>query len=98
MVLNLQGSSNVELACMEITDRSSCVEHHCAGGVCPGEVNRCNRDSFPWGDWAATGIKAVDSARVLMRDINVHGMANRGVSAGRLSDWTTERLTIRANG
>ncbi len=98
MVLNLQGSSNVEVACLEITDRNSCIEHHCHGGNCPGEINQCNRSNPPWGDWAGTGIKASDSSSVLLRDVNIHGMANRGVLAGRLNNWTMERLTIRGNG
>lgn len=98
MVLNLQGSSNVEVACLEITDRDSCIEHHCHGGVCSGEIDRCNRDAPPWGDWAGNGIKASDSRNVHLRDINVHGMANRGVVAGRLQDWTVDRLTVRGNG
>jgi hypothetical protein len=29
MVVNLEGSSNVELACLDITDRGSCAEFHC---------------------------------------------------------------------
>ncbi len=98
MVVNLQGSSNVELACLEITDHDSCIEHHCHGGVCSGEVDACKRDAPPWGDWASTGIKASASAKVLIRDVNVHGMANRGVLAGGLQDWTSDRLTLRGNG
>ena len=98
MVLNLQGSSNVEVACVEITDHESCIDNHCHGGVCNGEVIKCNRDAAPWGKWAGTGIKASDSSQVKLTDVNVHGMANRGVLAGRLSNWTTERLTIRGNG
>jgi hypothetical protein len=98
LVLNLKGSSNVVVENLEITDHESCIDQHCHGGVCEGEVLRCNRSQAPWGKWAGTGISARDSANVTLRDVNVHGMANRGVLAGRLTDWTTERLTIRANG
>ncbi len=98
MVLNLQGSSNVEVACLEITDHDSCIEHHCHGGNCAGEVKACKRDAPPWGNWAGTGIKAQDSSNVKISDVNVHGMANRGVLAGRLTDWTLDRLTLRGNG
>lgn len=97
LVVNLQGSSNVEVACLELTDRHSCIEHHCHGGNCGGEINRCNRDSVPYGTWAGNGIKASDSNNVLLRDLNIHGLANRGVLAGRLSNWTMERMTIRGN-
>ena len=98
MVLNLQGSSNVEVACLEVTDHDSCVDQHCNGGNCTGEVLACNRAAAPWGRWAGVGIKASDSMKVWLRDINVHGMAHRGVLAGRLTDWTMDRMKIRANG
>jgi hypothetical protein len=97
MVANLEGSSNVELACLEITDRSSCILSHCNGGNCGGEVAAC-KNSAPFGDWATTGISARDSSQVVLKDINIHGLANRGVHAGRISDWTIERTRINANG
>lgn len=98
MVVNLEGSSQVELACLEITDRESCIESHCHNGMCEGEVVACQRSDPPFGDWAPTGISARDSENVLLRDLDIHGMANRGIYAGRLSNWTLERVTIRANG
>ena len=98
MVVNLEGSSNVEMACLEITDRASCVEHHCHGGQCQGEVAACNRESAPYGDWASTGVSARDSSNVVLRDLEIHGLSNRGVHAGRIADWLLERVEIRANG
>ncbi|QOC22043.1 PKD domain-containing protein [Wenzhouxiangella sp. AB-CW3] len=98
MVVNLEGSSNLELACLEITDRASCVEHHCHSGKCEGEIAACNRDSAPYGDWASTGISGRDSNNVVLRDLDIHGLSNRGVHAGRISDWLLERVEIRANG
>lgn len=98
MVINLEGSSHVELACLEITDRGSCIESHCHNGQCAGEVAACQRDEPPFGDWSPTGISARDSSHVLLRDLNIHSMANRGILGGRLSDWTLERVIIRANG
>jgi hypothetical protein len=98
MVLNLEGSSNVEISNLEITDHESCIDNHCHGGACAGEVIRCNRTAAPWGKWAGTGLSARDSKNVTLRDVNIHGMANRGVFAARLTDWTMERLKIRGNG
>ena len=98
MVINLEGSDHVELACLEITDRGNCIEAHCHNGQCDGEVAACQRDQAPFGDWSPTGISARDSSHVLLRDLNIHGMANRGIYAGRLSNWTLERVIIRANG
>ena len=97
-VLNLQDSRHVEIDCLEITDHSSCVENHCHGGQCGGEVARCQRDAYPFGDWAGTGIFASDSASVTLRDVAVHGMALRGIHAGRLHDWRLERVVLRGNG
>ncbi len=90
-ILNLAGSDNVEIACLEITDHSPCVEFH-TGGLA------CNRDVHPYGSWAVNGLYARDSSRVTLRDLNIHGLANAGVLAGRLSDWTVENVRIAANG
>ncbi len=97
-LIDLDGSSNVELACMELTDHESCIEFHCHNGQCDGEIDACNRGSPPFGNWAGTGIVGSDSGNVLLRDLNIHGMANRGIHAGGLSDWTMQRVRIAANG
>ena len=97
MVINLHGSSNVELACLDITDRGDCGEFHCSNGNCPGPVAACDRSSPPFGDWARQGISARDSASVSLRDLDIHGLANNGILAGRLTDWTLEGVSIRAN-
>ncbi|HEX4481497.1 MAG TPA: hypothetical protein VH082_11840, partial [Rudaea sp.] len=59
-VIDLRGSSNVEVACFEITDHSSCVEFH-AG---KHDVDRCERDKEPYGPWAGVGVSAADSGNV----------------------------------
>jgi hypothetical protein len=90
-VLNLTGSSNVEIMCLEVTDYSGCVEFH-SGGLA------CQRDSTPYGAWAATGLYAEDAANVHLKDLNIHGLAHTGVWAGRLTDWTVENVRIAGNG
>ena len=90
-ILNLTDSSNVEIACLEITDHSSCVEAH-SGGLA------CRRDAPPYGEWAAVGLYAEDSANVHLRDLNIHGLASGGVHAGRLSNWTVENVRVAGNG
>jgi len=90
-ILDLTDSSNVEIACLEITDHSGCVEFH-SGGLA------CERDSYPYGPWAATGLYAEDSANVHLQDLNIHGLADNGVWAGRLSDWTVENVRVAGNG
>jgi hypothetical protein len=93
-IVNLTDSSNVEVACLEITDRSSCIEDHLGGG----SPYTCQRDTPPYGDWADTGLYAEDSVNVRLQDINIHGLANTGIVAGRLTDWTVERVEIVGNG
>lgn len=92
MVLNLRGSSNVEVGCLEVTDHSACVEAH------GNSAFRCQRSSAPFGAWAPTGVQATNSRNVKLRDLDIHGLANQGILAGGLTDWTLERVKIRANG
>ena len=93
VVLDLQGSSNVELDCLEITDHADCIEFH--NGT-PRQA--CQREHAPYGPWAAVGILAQDAANVTLRDVNIHGLAHDGIRAGRLRDWTLRRVDIVGNG
>lgn len=91
-VLNLEGSSNVEVGCLEITDQSDCVEFHTDSAA------RCQRDSRPYGNWASVGLSAKGSRNVHLFDLNIHGLATSGIHAGALADWTLDRVKINANG
>lgn len=87
-VLNLDGSSNVEIGNLEITDGSDCVFKHAnARAACD--------DSTPW---ARVGLYARDSKNVWIHDLNIHGMAARGMNAGGLANWTMERVKLNRNG
>lgn len=98
-VMNLTDSSHVELACLEITDHSGCIEDHSHGSTaCPACTVSCRRDTPPFGDWAPVGLYAEDSTDVALADLRIHGLAVAGVHAGRLTDWTVERVRILANG
>ncbi len=90
-IIDLTGANNVEVACLEITDHSECVEDHTRDLACEG-------DTFPYGEWAAIGIYAEDSMNVQLRHLNIHGLAGGGVLAGRLTDWTVEDVRIAGNG
>ena len=91
-VIDLRGSSHVRLHCLEITDHSACVEHHGAA------AHRCNRDTAPYGDWAAAGIRAADSANVSLQQLYLHGLAHTGIQAGRIRDWSLVEVRISGNG
>jgi hypothetical protein len=91
-VLNLEGSSNVEVGCLDITDHSDCVESH------SDPAARCQRDVAPYGPWASVGVSANASSNVWLHDLNIHGLASRGIIAGGLNNWTLDRVKIIANG
>ncbi len=91
-IISLDGTANAEIRCLEITDHSSCVEFHSNSGVA------CERDDYPFGDWAHYGIYAADSADVLLKDLDIHGLASGGIQAGRIADWTVENVRIAGNG
>jgi len=92
-VVSLNGSSNVVIGCLDITDHSNCIIGHLGGH----SSYLCNRDHPPFGAWASVGLRAKDSSNVTLQDLDIHGMANRGIIAGRLSDWTIKRVKLVAN-
>ncbi len=89
-ILAITGTQNVEIACLEVTDHATCADSHTGGLAC--------NVAFPYGDWAMNGLYAVDAANVTLRDLDIHGLARTGVWAGRLSNWTVERVHIAGNG
>ena len=93
-VLSLDGSSNIRLECLELTDHSPCILFYK-----PDPRFACSRN---WGrdvgTWAQSGLHAQDSHDVTLRDLDIHGFAGSGVHAGRLRDWTVQQVTILANG
>ncbi|MBU0733433.1 MAG: right-handed parallel beta-helix repeat-containing protein [Proteobacteria bacterium] len=91
-IISLAGTDNATIACMELTDHSGCVEHHANPAI------QCERDTPPFGDWAAIGITASDSSNVTLKNLNIHGLAAGGIHAGRLTDWTVENVRIAGNG
>ena len=97
-VLQLTGSSNIEVACLDVTDHSDCIVDHNGDGNARGETARCPDAAPPYGHWGQYGIYAADSSHVLLRDLHIHGLAANGVRAGRLRDWTLLRVRLRANG
>lgn len=89
-ILNLQGSNNIQLQCLDLTDHSGCIESG------PDKATRCQRDVYPYGPWAGNGLIASDSVNVFIKNVSIHGLRS-GVHAGRLKDWTMENFEIVAN-
>ena len=89
-ILNLDGSSNVEVGNLEITDQHDCVYNHSNSTAnCPGTGS---------GAWAKTGLSAKASKNVWLHDVNIHGLAAQGILAGGLTNWNVERVRMIANG
>lgn len=86
-VLDLRGSSNVEVQCLDITDHSGCMFR--------GPSNTCSETS-PWQDYGVNGIEAADSQNVLIKNVNIHGLV-KGFHAGRLKNWTLDTVNIIDN-
>jgi len=97
-IVDLEGSTDVEIHCLEITDGAVCAKHHCHGGRCPERPRACPRDGSGASRWAEVGIHAQDAERIRLVDLDIHGLAVAGIRAGRIRDWTVERVRIRANG
>lgn len=97
-IVRLENSSNVEIACLELTDHSPCIKGHNHGGHAAGETARCEIKTPPFGPWGQSGLVASDSSNVVLRQLNIHGLAVNGIHAGRLRDWRLDRVTLRANG
>lgn len=91
-VLDLTGTSNAVISCLEVTDHSGCVVDHCNAAA------KCNRDTYPYGDYAEEGLVAADSSNVTLQHLNVHGLANGGILAARLTNWTVEDVRLAGNG
>ncbi|MFC5570155.1 choice-of-anchor Q domain-containing protein [Lysobacter yangpyeongensis] len=87
-VLNLDGSSYVEVANLDITDASDCVYNHSVSAA------RCTSSM----QWARVGVYARNSKHVWLHDLNIHGLAARGINAGGLAYWTVQRTKINRNG
>jgi len=96
-LLDLRGTSNAVVSCLELTDHSGCVESFCPD--CPGRTAvACKEDTYPYGNWASIGIVASDSNNVTLQNLNIHGLAHTGVHAARISNWTVQDVRIAGNG
>jgi hypothetical protein len=91
-IFDLTHTSNAVIACLELTDHATCADGH------PNPDLNCQRGSYPYGDWASVGIYAEDADNILLRDLNIHGLAYAGIHAGRLSNWRVERNRLAGNG
>ena len=86
-VLDLSGTSNALLACLEITDHATCGANHPTLKCGPGD------------EAAGLGIYAKDEhgTNIVLRDLDIHGLAGTGIN-GRFASVVLENVTLAGNG
>ncbi len=88
-VINLQGSSYVNVQCLNLTDHSSCGRM--------GTSNIC-RNNFPLDNYALNGIvTAANTSNILLQDLDIHGFAGRGIIGPFGGNIQATRVNIRGN-
>jgi hypothetical protein len=85
-ILDLTGTSNALVACLEITDHATCGDNH--------PTLKCR----PTDEAAADGIRAKDERgeNIVLRDLYIHGLAGAGMY-GRFASVTLENVTLAGN-
>ena len=89
-VLNLAGASYVDVACLDITDFSSCGK--------AGQTRRCNASVGSLDDYADTGIYfSTASTHDTLTDIHIHGMALNGMGGPTGDGMVFDYLDLLGN-
>lgn len=93
-VINLQGSKNVDVECLELTDHSQCTR---VGGGYPASEG-CHND-YPLSDYGGTGIvTSSGTAGVLLKNLDIHGFTGHGIGGAIGADITADHVRIAFNG
>lgn len=88
-VFNLKGSSYVDMACLNITDHSSCGRQ--------GQTNACS-SSFPLSDYATNGITTSNTTtNTTVTDVTVHGVASSGMLGATGTGVSVLRVALVGN-
>jgi hypothetical protein len=93
-ILNLNGSKNVDVECMELTDHGQCTRV----GAANSGLERCS-GSYPLSDYAEAGIVTnAETAGVALRNLDIHGLASRGIIGAIGGTITADHVRIAFNG
>ncbi len=89
-VLDITGKSNIVIQDLEITDHADCGFGHptlsCSGtGNHPSTLD------------AGTGIQITNSSNITFKNLNIHGMANRGILGGSVGNHIYDNVRIFGN-
>ncbi len=93
-IINLRGSKNVDVECLEVTDHSQCIR----GGSGYPASEACS-NSTPLSDSAGTGI-ITDSqtSGILLKNLDIHGLTSRGIMGAIGGDITVDHMRLAFNG
>lgn len=91
-ILNIENADHVEISCLTITDKNSCVG---ASGY-PDKTLVCDRSAPYDKDFADTGIIIKDAKEVVLKDLDIKGLS-KGIHAGRLENISLIDVNLHAN-
>ena len=93
-ILDLTGSANVDVECLELTDHSQCTR--VGAGMPAGE--RC-QSNFPLSDYAQNGIVTnAGTKNLLLKNLDIHGLTSRGIIGAVGGEITADHVRIAFNG
>jgi hypothetical protein len=93
-IIDLQGSSNVDVECLELTDHSQCLR----GGMGDTPSEKCSNDT-PISDYAANGILTDNkTAGILLKNLDIHGLTSRGILGPIGGEVTADHVRLAFNG
>jgi hypothetical protein len=88
-VLNLSGTSYVDVACLDITDFSSCGRS--------GQLDACNT-SPPLSDYATNGIvTSLNTTNTTISNVYIHGISNNGMGGATGDGVSLTKVTLSGN-
>jgi hypothetical protein len=94
-IINLSGSSFVQISGLEITDHGSCTR---VGAGYGADVVPCS-SSFPLSDYAAVGISTdVNTHDITLSDLNIHGLTADGIRGPIGGLVTVDHVRLGFNG
>ncbi len=94
-MMDLSGTKNVDLECLELTDHNQCTK---TGSGYPASEG-CGAPSGQLADFASSGISTnAETANISLKDLDIHGMASRAIIGPIGGDFTVERVRIAFNG
>lgn len=90
-VLDVQGSSYVDLQDLEVTDHATCGYGH-------PTLNCGNTGNHPTILDAKNGIAITNSSDISFKNLNIHGILNDGMTGGSVGNHTYDNVRIFGNG